>query len=87
MTTLLLHLSRMSENVGAPTSCNPKGLHGLYRDTFTFTLWVGMVWICLAEDRDEGQDMMKMAMNLQVSEKCENVMTILMIISFTRKCM
>jgi hypothetical protein len=30
-------MSRMSENVGASTSCNPKGLHGLYRDNFTFT--------------------------------------------------
>jgi hypothetical protein len=27
----------MSENVGASTSRNPKGLHGLYRDNFTFT--------------------------------------------------
>jgi hypothetical protein len=27
----------MSENVGASTSCNPKGLHSLYRDNFTFT--------------------------------------------------
>jgi hypothetical protein len=26
---------RMSENVGASTSRNPKGLHGLYRDNFT----------------------------------------------------
>jgi hypothetical protein len=26
-----------SENVGASTSRNPKGLHGLYRDNFTFT--------------------------------------------------
>jgi hypothetical protein len=26
----------MSENVGASTSHNPKGLHGLYRDNFTF---------------------------------------------------
>jgi hypothetical protein len=25
----------MSENVGASTSGNPKGLHGLYRDNFT----------------------------------------------------
>jgi hypothetical protein len=25
----------MSENVGASTSRNPKGLHGLYRDNFT----------------------------------------------------
>jgi hypothetical protein len=27
--------------------------------------WVGMVWICLAQDRDQGQDIMKMTMNLQ----------------------
>jgi hypothetical protein len=26
----------MSENMGASTSRNPKGLHGLYRDNFTF---------------------------------------------------
>jgi hypothetical protein len=26
----------MSENVGAPTSRNPKGLHGLYRDSLIF---------------------------------------------------
>jgi hypothetical protein len=31
-------MSRMSENVGASTSRNPKGLHGLYVDNFTFTL-------------------------------------------------
>jgi hypothetical protein len=30
-------VSRTSENVGASTSRNPKGLHGLYRDKFTFT--------------------------------------------------
>jgi hypothetical protein len=29
---------RMSENVGASTSRNPKGLHGLSRDNFTFLL-------------------------------------------------
>jgi hypothetical protein len=29
-------MSRMSENVGASTSRNPKGLHGLYRENFTF---------------------------------------------------
>jgi hypothetical protein len=29
-------VSRMSENVGASTSCNPKGLHGLYRDNLTY---------------------------------------------------
>jgi hypothetical protein len=28
----------MSENVGASTSRNPKGLLGLYVDNFTFTL-------------------------------------------------
>jgi hypothetical protein len=28
----------MSENVGASTSCNPKGLHGQYRENSTFTL-------------------------------------------------
>jgi hypothetical protein len=30
-------VSRMSENVDDSTSLNPKGLHGLYRDNFTFT--------------------------------------------------
>jgi hypothetical protein len=30
-------VSRISENVGASTSCNPKDLHGLYRDNFTIT--------------------------------------------------
>jgi hypothetical protein len=34
-TTLPPSMSRMSENVGASTSCSPKGLHGLYRDNFT----------------------------------------------------
>jgi hypothetical protein len=29
-------MSRMSENMGAPTFRNPKGLHGLYRDNFFF---------------------------------------------------
>jgi hypothetical protein len=29
----------MSENAGASTSRNPKGLHGLYRDNFTFYLY------------------------------------------------
>jgi hypothetical protein len=28
----------MSENVGASTSRNPKDLHGLYRDNFTFNV-------------------------------------------------
>jgi hypothetical protein len=34
-------VSRMSENVGASTSRNPKGLHGLYRDNFTLSLTHG----------------------------------------------
>jgi hypothetical protein len=29
-------VSRMSENVGASTSHNPMGLHGLYRKNFTY---------------------------------------------------
>jgi hypothetical protein len=33
----------MSENVGASTSRNPKGLHGLYGDNFTFTLSLGNI--------------------------------------------
>jgi hypothetical protein len=37
LTILPPSVSRMSENVGASTSRNPKGLHGLYKDTFTFT--------------------------------------------------
>jgi hypothetical protein len=36
LTTFPPSVSRMSENVGASTSHNPKGLHGLYRDNFTF---------------------------------------------------
>jgi hypothetical protein len=31
-------MSRMSENVGASSSRNPKGLHGLYRVNFTYLL-------------------------------------------------
>jgi hypothetical protein len=38
LTTLLPSMSRMSENVGASTSRNPKGLHDLSRDNFTFFL-------------------------------------------------
>jgi hypothetical protein len=30
-------VSQMLENVGAPTSRNPKGVHGGNRDKFTFT--------------------------------------------------
>jgi hypothetical protein len=38
LTTLPPPVSRMSENVGASTSHSSKGLHGLYRDSFTFYL-------------------------------------------------
>jgi hypothetical protein len=37
LTTLPPSVSRMSDNVGVSTSRSPKGLHGLYMDTFTFT--------------------------------------------------
>jgi hypothetical protein len=39
LTTLPPSVSRMSENVGASTSHSRKGLHGLYRDSFTFYLY------------------------------------------------
>jgi hypothetical protein len=32
-------MSRMSENVGASTSRNPKGLHGLHGENFTLHMW------------------------------------------------
>jgi hypothetical protein len=35
LTTLPPSVNRMSENMGASTSRNPKGLQGLYRDNFT----------------------------------------------------
>jgi hypothetical protein len=38
LTTLPLSMSRMSENVGASTSRNPKGLHSLYRDNLLLPL-------------------------------------------------
>jgi hypothetical protein len=38
LTTLPPSMSRMSENVGVSSSRNPKGLHGLYRENFTFTI-------------------------------------------------
>jgi hypothetical protein len=37
LTALPPSVSRMSEYVRASTSHNPKGLHGLYRDNFTYT--------------------------------------------------
>jgi hypothetical protein len=36
LTTLPPSMSRLSENVGASTSRNPKGLHGLYRDKLPY---------------------------------------------------
>jgi hypothetical protein len=36
----LVAISWMSENVGASTSHKPKGIHGLYRDSFTFLLYI-----------------------------------------------
>jgi hypothetical protein len=38
LTTLPPSVSRMSENVGASTSHSPKGLHDLYRHSFTYLL-------------------------------------------------
>jgi hypothetical protein len=55
LTTLLPSVSRMSENVGAPTSHSPKGLLGLYRDNFTLpylTLPCKVVkWMVVARPR------------------------------------
>jgi hypothetical protein len=42
LTTSLPSVNRMSENVGASTSRNPKGLHGLSRDNFTSYMSWGM---------------------------------------------
>jgi hypothetical protein len=46
-------MSRMSENVGASTSRNPKGLHGLYRDNFTLPYHVTRTyrecWYCFTD--------------------------------------
>jgi hypothetical protein len=36
LTTLQPSVSRMTENMGASISHNPKGPHGLYRDSFTY---------------------------------------------------
>jgi hypothetical protein len=40
LTALPPSVSRKSENVGASTSRNPKGIHGLYRDNFTLPLFL-----------------------------------------------
>jgi hypothetical protein len=36
-------MSRLSENVEASTSHNPKGLHDLYRDNFIFTFMLDLL--------------------------------------------
>jgi hypothetical protein len=61
LTTLPPSLSRMPENVGASTSRNLKGLHGLYRDNFTF---------CLTYDKV--QRFVKVRMKLLFSCKAKN---------------
>jgi hypothetical protein len=43
LTILPLSISRISESVGASTSRNPKGLHGLHRENFTLGVYV-MSW-------------------------------------------
>jgi hypothetical protein len=45
LTTLPPSVSRISENVGASTSLNLKGLHGLYRDKFTFYSFLKRKWM------------------------------------------
>jgi hypothetical protein len=44
LTTLPPSVSRMSENLVASTSLNPKGRHGLYRGNFTFTLHTNILF-------------------------------------------
>jgi hypothetical protein len=40
LTALPPFMSRMSDKVGASTSRKPKGLRGLYKENFTFTLFM-----------------------------------------------
>jgi hypothetical protein len=47
LTTLPPSMSRMSENVGASTSRNPKGLRGLYRDNFTYLRYIFVCLYCV----------------------------------------
>jgi hypothetical protein len=42
LTNLPLSVSRMSENVGASTSSNPKDLHGLCRDNVTLLILINI---------------------------------------------
>jgi hypothetical protein len=54
----------MSENMGASTSCNPKDLHGLYRQNFTFTVFWGIApygvieFYQIARDHVPGDDIL-----------------------------
>jgi hypothetical protein len=48
LTTLSPSVSRMSENVGASTPRNPKSLHGLYRENFTFLHYNMGAYVSLA---------------------------------------
>jgi hypothetical protein len=45
----------MSETVGASTSRNPKDLHGLYRENFSFT-FTGISF-CMIREKLIGRDM------------------------------
>jgi hypothetical protein len=42
LTSLPPSISGMSENAGASTSCNPKGLQGLYRENFTLLIKISV---------------------------------------------
>jgi hypothetical protein len=50
LTNLPPSVSQLSENVGASTSRNTKGIHGLYRDTSTFTNTSQGLWPCHLEE-------------------------------------
>jgi hypothetical protein len=58
----------MSENVGTSTSGNPKGLHGLYRDSFTFSPC--HMYICGSED---GSVFYRIALNTDVYRENGNI--------------
>jgi hypothetical protein len=51
LTILLLSMSRMSENVGASTSRNPNGLHGLYSDSSTTSTTTTIITITVSNSR------------------------------------
>jgi hypothetical protein len=70
LTTLPPSMSRMSENVGASTSRNPKGLHCLYEDHFTFTLTFIHDNVVIPLDL---QNVSKFKLNLTVSCLVQNV--------------